>query len=206
MGDPRKQRRKYTKPQHPWEGERIGQEKILKKEYGLKNKKEIWKSDSKTKDINIQVRNILASKSEQSKKEEKQMIDKLYNQGIIEKDSKLDDVLGLNIKKFLDRRLQTMVFNKGLAKTVRQARQFIKHHHILVGDKLIDSPSHLVLREEENKIRFNPKSGLANPEHTERIKEKKIKIIEEETKEAATKETINQVKPIEGEIELELKE
>src|SRR3989344_4520371 len=201
MGDPRKQRRKYTKPQHPWEGERIEQEKILKKEYGLKNKKEIWKSGSKTKEINVQVRNILASKSEQSKKEEKQMIDKLYNQGIIEKDSKLDDVLGLNIKKFLDRRLQTMVFSKGLAKSVKQARQFIKHHHILVGDKLIDSPSHLVLREEENKIRFNPKSDLANPEHAERIKEKKEKIVEEQHKELITNE-LKEVIQIKEEVRL----
>ena len=94
-----------------------------------------------------------------------------------------------------------MVFSKGLAKSVKQARQFIKHHHILVGDKLIDSPSHLVLREEENKIRFNPKSDLANPEHAERIKEKKEKIVEEQHKELITNE-LKEVIQIKEEVRL----
>ncbi|MDP7610203.1 MAG: 30S ribosomal protein S4, partial [Candidatus Woesearchaeota archaeon] len=43
MGDPKKQRKKYSKPSHPWQTERIEVEKVLMKEYGLKNKKEIWR-------------------------------------------------------------------------------------------------------------------------------------------------------------------
>ena len=43
MGDPRKTRKKYDTPQHPWQKERMDQESVFLKEYGLKNKKEIWK-------------------------------------------------------------------------------------------------------------------------------------------------------------------
>lgn len=194
MGDPRKQRKKYKAPSHPWEAERIQQEKLLKEEYGLKNKKEIWKFNSKVKKINIQARRILASRTEQSKKEEKQLIDKLYRQGIIEEENiKIDDILDLNIKKILDRRLQTLVFKKGLSKSIKQARQFITHRAIIVKDRLITSPSYIVLRDEEKNITFNPSSHLSNPKHPERNKEKDIKkISEEETKkiEDAGKEII----------------
>lgn len=183
MGDPRKQKKKYKTPSHPWESERIQQEKVLKEEYGLKNKKEIWKFNSKIRNINKQARKILASTTEQSEKERKQLIEKLYKQGIIEKDAKIDDVLELKIKQILDRRLQTLVFKKGLTKTINQARQFITHKGIFVNNKLISTPSYIVLRDEEDKVTFNPTSPLSNPEHPERkIVEKKIEKPEEESK------------------------
>ena len=40
MGDPRKLRKKYYPPSHPWQKIRIDEEKILMKDYGFKNKKE----------------------------------------------------------------------------------------------------------------------------------------------------------------------
>ena len=41
MGSPKKQRKKYSKPSHPWQKARIEEEKALKKEYSFKNKKEL---------------------------------------------------------------------------------------------------------------------------------------------------------------------
>ena len=46
MGDPKKQRKKYTTPRHPWQRDRLDEERQLLKDYGLKNKKELWKFES----------------------------------------------------------------------------------------------------------------------------------------------------------------
>ncbi len=40
----KKQRKKYEVPKRPWDKERIEKEKKLKKDYGLKRKKEIWRA------------------------------------------------------------------------------------------------------------------------------------------------------------------
>src|SRR3989441_13342866 len=37
-------RAKFERPSHPWEAERIKAENELLKKYGLKNKKELWRS------------------------------------------------------------------------------------------------------------------------------------------------------------------
>jgi len=170
MGDPIKARKKYRGPSHPWEKIRIDQEKIIKEEYGLKNKQEIWKNTSKVVNLNANAKRIIARRSfdEQAKKEEKQVLDKLYKQGIIEKDSKIEDVLGLNVNKFLDRRLQTFVKKMGFASSVKQARQFITHGHIVVNSRKVTIPSYVVEREDEGKIEFNSNSTIANPDHPER--------------------------------------
>ncbi len=39
MGQPRKSRKKYNTPPHPWNAERIKNENKLMTKYGLKNKK-----------------------------------------------------------------------------------------------------------------------------------------------------------------------
>jgi len=136
----------------------------------LKNKQEIWKNTSKVVNLNANAKRIIARRSfdEQAKKEEKQVLDKLYKQGIIEKDSKIEDVLGLNVNKFLDRRLQTFVKKMGFASSVKQARQFITHGHIVVNGGKVTIPSYVVEREDEGKIEFNSNSTIANPDHPER--------------------------------------
>lgn len=42
MGDPRKPRKKWSPPGHPWVKERLIEEMKLMGEYGLRNKREIW--------------------------------------------------------------------------------------------------------------------------------------------------------------------
>jgi len=173
MGSPKHQRKKYSTPSHPWQKERIEQEKILIKGYGLKNKKEIWRMDSLLGRFKQQAKNLIARTNAQSKKEEKQLIVKLTKLNLIKEDAKMDDILGLDIKNVMDRRLQTQVFSKGLARSAKQARQFITHGHIYVGSQKITVPSYLVAIGEENQIKFDDRSSLANPEHAERIVQKK---------------------------------
>ncbi|MBS1267055.1 MAG: 30S ribosomal protein S4 [Candidatus Woesearchaeota archaeon] len=161
MGDPRKQRKKYSTPIHPWQKNRIDEEKTLTRIYGLKNKKEIWKMVSKLRSFSKQAKNLIASTTPQGIKEKNQLLSKLYSIGLLPKGADLDDVLSLSTRDIMERRLQTFVYRKNLAKSVKQARQFIVHGHIMVDQKMITWPSYLVKREEEDKIRIVSTSKVA---------------------------------------------
>jgi small subunit ribosomal protein S4 len=172
MGDPKIIKRKFEYPPHPWQKSRIEEEKGLIKEYGLKNKTEIWKMSSKAKNFSNQAKKLTASESGQSKKETEQLLARLSRLGLLPMGASIDDVLGLTVKDLLERRLQTIVFKKGLAKSISQARQFITHQHIALDNKIITSPSYMVDAAEEAKVSFVQKSALADPEHPERVVEK----------------------------------
>lgn len=153
MGDPWKISKKYSKPKNPWQADRIEKERKIIKEYGLKNKKELWKSETILRKFRRHSRKLLAKKTEQSQVEEKQLLDRLRRLNIVKEGSTLDDVLNLKIKDILDRRLQSLVHKKGLANTIAQARQFIVHGRISIGGKRVSSPSYLVKKAEEDKIK-----------------------------------------------------
>ncbi len=176
MGAPRKQRRKYSTPTHPWEAVRIEEERELLKEYGLKNKKEIWKPNSLLRKYKTKAKKLVALNTEQAKKEKQQILKRLQNYGLLKEEASLDDVLGLNVRNILDRRLQTIVFKKGLTKSVKQARQLIVHRHVSVGARKINVPSYMVHVSEEGIIAYAPESGFNDEMHPERqVKEKKPK-------------------------------
>src|SRR3989344_769842 len=179
MGDPKKSKKKYSTPSHPWQASRLKEEAILVDTYGLKNKKEIWKSASFLRNIKKQAKTFIASTSLQAKKEEKQLLQRLQKLNLLSKESRIEDVLNLQTKDILDRRLQTQVFRQGLARTPTQARQFIIHGHISVLDHKVNIPSYMLTTEEETKINFSPNSSFKDPEHPERniVKKEKGKII-----------------------------
>lgn len=152
MGDPRKQRKSYDTPSHPWRKDRIEKEKELVRKYGLKNKRDIWKAESKLRQIRRIARNLLSSYGEQAKKEEAQLMSKLQKLGLLKGEADLDSVLGLTIEDILERRLQSLVHRKGLARSPKHARQLVVHGHIRVGGRRIKSPSYLVPVEQEETI------------------------------------------------------
>jgi small subunit ribosomal protein S4 len=168
MGDPRKFKSKYSGPGHPWQRARLEEEGVLAREYGLATKRELWKVASKLKTFASQAKRLIALRTVQSEREKKQLLDRVARLGLLPAGAKLDDVLALTVKDLLNRRLQTVVLKKGLARTPRQARQFIVHEHILVGSKKVSAPSYLVPVSEENLVSFVSNSSLANPEHPER--------------------------------------
>lgn len=169
MGDIKKLKKKYSGPRHPWVKVAIEEERIIKRDYGLKNKRELFKLNSFLKMYKDIAKKLIARKTEQSKKEEKQILEKLQRLGLLPANSKLDDILELQLKNVLERRLQSLVLRKGLARSISQARQFISHRHIMINQKEITAPSYLVSLEEENQIGFKGKSSLANEDHPERI-------------------------------------
>ena len=166
MGDIKKQRKKFSKPGHPWNKERILAEQELLKEYGLRRKKEIWKMDSVLSNFARQAKELITEEDDLKKG---QLLGKIISFGLLKQGSRVEDVLSIELKDILERRLQTLVFRKKLARSITQARQFIVHEHISIGDKKITVPSYMVSVEEENMIQFAQDSDLANPEHSERV-------------------------------------
>ncbi len=172
MGDPKRSRKKFEKPRHPWQKARLEEEAKLKERYGLKNKRELWKVKSILTNFKKQAKLLIARRDPQADKEERQLLDKLIKLSLLNQNSRLEDVLELNVENILNRRLQSIVFKKEFVLKIKQARQFIVHGHITVNGKKVTVPSYLVKLDEEDKINFNMNSSLSNPENLERIKTK----------------------------------
>jgi small subunit ribosomal protein S4 len=96
---------------------------------------------------------------------EEELLARLKKLGVLPETAVLDDILDLTIDDILERRLQTIVFRKGLTKTVYQARQLITHGHIAIGNKRVTVPSYIVTKTDENQMNYTPKSAIANPNH-----------------------------------------
>jgi small subunit ribosomal protein S4 len=175
MGDPRKQRKKYETPGHPWQRSRIEDERVLMEEYGFKNKKEIWKMNAFLRDAAAQAKKLVTLSGAQADKEKELLLTRMKRYGLLKQDAVLDAILSISPRDVLERRLQTQIYKKGLANSVKQARQFITHEHICIGNKIVTSPSYLVPLSEEGMISFAPRSNLADPEHPERVAAKKAK-------------------------------
>ncbi|MCK5283173.1 MAG: 30S ribosomal protein S4 [Nanoarchaeota archaeon] len=187
MGDPRKIRKSYSTPSHPWQKTRIEEESVLTKKYALKNKKEIWKMSSILKDFKNQAKKLGSVVSKQGEKEKELLLKRLISTSLLKEGDKTDSILILKIESIMERRLQAIVYNKGMARSMKQARQFITHRHIKVNNKVISSPSYLVSISEEDKIKFKDKSSLADPENPER---KILKVVEsKKEKKEETKKT-----------------
>jgi len=165
MGDPKRQRRKFETPRFPWRTDILETELKLLGQYGLRNKREIWRHKTLLSKYRGIARSLLGMSAEERKKLEKQLLDKLHHLGILPETALLDDVLDLALEDILERRLQTLVFQKGLAKSMHQARQLITHGHVAIAERRVSSPSYLVFRDEETKITYAPTSPLSNLDH-----------------------------------------
>lgn len=161
MGDPKRQRKQYATPQRPWDKDRIDEEAILTGDYGLKSKKEVWRTETLLRDFRREARKLMAASGAQADKESRQLLDKLHTMGLVDEDSEIVDVLSLDIEDLLDRRLQSIVYNKDLANTPKQARQMIVHGHINIGDREVKEPGYLVPVEEEEEVAYQSSSPFA---------------------------------------------
>jgi small subunit ribosomal protein S4 len=175
MGDPKRLRKKFDKPPHPWQKDRISVEVELVKKYGLKNKRELWKAQTLLRNLRGQARLLVARERTgdvQAEKEKEQLLNRLANLSILPENANLDDVLALDVEQILARRLQSVIYDQGLANTIKQARQFIVHGHTSIGDRKVTIPGYLVKKHEEDIIDYNPHSPISNDLHPVRPKAK----------------------------------
>lgn len=152
MGDPKKQRKKYQNPRFAWSKTALDAELKLLGEYGLRNKQELRRHRFMLSKYRTLSRKLLAETSDDRGIMETQILSRLTTLKIIPDNSSLDDILDLTIENILERRLQTLVYRRGLSKSPQQARQFITHGHILVRGQRVTSPSYLVKSDEEPQI------------------------------------------------------
>ncbi len=185
MGDQKFPRKKYSTPRHPWEKDRIDQEREVVVSYGLKNKHELWKSQSMLESFRAQARTLQAKLRYQdpgANRQFRNMIGRLNRYNILGTEATLDDVLSLRIENILDRRLQTLVFRKNLARTQKQARQLITHGHISIDGRRVNLPGLLVEGGVEETIIYHENSPLTDELHPLR------QIVEQMGKEEAEEE------------------
>jgi small subunit ribosomal protein S4 len=147
----KRQKKKYETPKRPWDKARLEIERELMKTYGLRRKKELWRAESLLRKYRRIARRLIAFPD---KKMEEELLRKLCNFGILLENSSLDDVLDLTVEKFLERRLQTIVFKRGFANNIKQARQFVTHGKIFINKRKVIYPSYLVPVIEEKGIEF----------------------------------------------------
>ncbi|WP_247001267.1 30S ribosomal protein S4 [Halosolutus gelatinilyticus] len=162
--------KQYETPNHPYQGERIASEHSLVDRYGLKNKEELWRAQSQLRSYRREARDLLgqAQDDETVVRRSEEFLGRLKRVGILDEADDLGDVLSLEIEDVLERRLQTVVYRKGLAHTTQQARQFITHGHIVVDGQRHRIPSYVVDVDEEDLVAFDENSPLADELHPER--------------------------------------
>ena len=173
MGDPKFLRRTYDTPKHPWEATRMEEERKLLRKYGLKNKKELWKAESSLRGFRRQARDLqarLRTGVPQAQRETALLLDRLVRLGVLAPGAPtLDDVLALTLEDLLKRRLEWIIFTKGLAPTPQGARQLVVHGHLAIGDHKVTRPGYLVPSGEEASIGYAMQSPLLNEEHPVRV-------------------------------------
>ena len=188
-----RKKKNYSRPKRRFEKSRIEEENKLVMKYGLKNKKEIWKTLAKVNYYRSRAKALARSSLE----DQEVLFNKLKAIGL--NTGSIADVLDLKVEDLLERRLPTIVAKKGIAETVKQARQMVVHKKILVGGNVVNSPSYVVQVSLESTINVKKKAKKPKvekkeePAEEEAPKEEKVEEKAEEVKEeTSSKEDVKE--------------
>ncbi|MEQ2169313.1 hypothetical protein GOODEAATRI_023948 [Goodea atripinnis] len=171
-------RKTYVTPRRPFEKSRLDQELKLIGEYGLRNKREVWRVKFTLAKIRKAARELLTLDEKDPKRlfEGNALLRRLVRIGVLDEGKmKLDYILGLKVEDFLERRLQTQVFKLGLAKSIHHARVLIRQRHIRVRKQVVNIPSFVVRLDSQKHIDFSLRSpyGGGRPGRVKRKNAKK---------------------------------
>ena len=175
MGYPGKNHKSYQPPKRPFEKTRIEAETRLVIEYGLRNKREVWKAQAVLRKYRVAAKNLLALGSNPANKDKyeakkEELIGHLQRAGLLGADAGIDEILSLKVQAPLERRLQTIVYRRGLARSPKQARQLITHGHIAVAGRRTTIPSYRVTRVEESDVAYFGTSPFVADSHAEKVR------------------------------------
>merc|ERR1711965_1038855 len=146
------------RPRRSYDKERLDAELKLIGTYGLKNKREIWRVGLVLSKVRAVARQLLTLEERDPQRvfQGQALMRRMIRYGILDEDKqRLDYVLALKIEDFMERRLQTLVFKRGLAKSIHHARVLIRQKHIRVGRQIVDIPSFMVRVESQPHIDFS---------------------------------------------------
>ena len=192
MGDIKRKRKLFSRPKKLFDRVRMDEENILIKKYGLKNKREIWKAKTAVSKLRRRAKALIGADME----EQQTFFNKLNKIGMNITD--VSDVLALTEENLFERRLQTVLFKKKMANTVKGARQLIVHKNVLVDGNVVNIPSFVVTKDLEDKISLKEKKAKPAKEKEApveaesaaqpQVPSEKGKVVEEEVKEENKKE------------------
>ena len=198
MGEPKFSRPKTQTPTHPWKQARIDEEHALKEKYGLKKvggMREIWREKSALRRHRNQAMKLIGrvdSSEGHYANEKEQLLGSLYKKGLLQEGADVGDVLEINVEHMLSRRLQSVVYYRGLAPSMRAARNLIVHGHICIGEQRMTVPGYHVLKEEEEQLRYSQNSPFSDPEHSFR-KELELRRVSDDNEEQVAEEDPTEV-------------
>lgn len=161
-------KKQYETPNEAWNQERIDTEDRLREEFGLKNKKEIYKAYSELRSVRRQARKLIGSQDET---QEEEVLNKANRLGLVKSNAGLEDLLTLQVEDFLQRRLQSAVLRRGYADTPLQARQLVTHGHVKVDGETVNIPGKLLTQEEEKSIEVEEPDQGSEETDTEETEE-----------------------------------
>ena len=146
---PVRKHKKFNRPRKIYDAALIKEENDLIKKYGLKNRREVWKASYQVNKI----RNLAKALITADEKEKNEFVERQRQKGF--NVTNIAEVLSLTKEDYMKRRLQSIIVQKGFAKTHKQARQLIVHKHVSLAGNYIDSPSHLTTIDEESSLSVN---------------------------------------------------
>ena len=186
MGEPKFSIPRTQTPTHPWKQARIDEEHDLKERFGLKKvggMREIWREKSSLRRHRNQAMKLIGrvdSSEGHYAKEKEQMLASLTRKGLLQTGADIGAVFEINVEHMLSGRLQSVVYYKGLAPSMRAARNLIVHGHICIGEQRMTVPGYHVLKEEEDSLQYSHNSPFADPEHPFRKDLETMRFQEEE--------------------------
>jgi len=154
LGDPKKKHKRYVTPERPYDQAALIDELRLIGAYGLRNKRELWRHRTQLSKIRRIAREAQPLDPARRGEVEGRLIRRLQHLGLLKREATIDDVLSLRVEDLLERRLQTIVYRKGLAKSIHAARQAITHGKVMIGDQVVRTPGYFVKKDDEPLIRL----------------------------------------------------
>jgi small subunit ribosomal protein S4 len=182
MGHPKFARPKTQTPAHPWKAARIEEEHALKEQFGLKKvggMREIWREKSALRRHRNQAMKLIGrvdSSEGHYAREKSNLVESMHRKGLLAEGSSIDDVLQISVEHMLSRRLQSVVYYRGLAPSMRAARNMIVHGHISIGQQRMTVPGYKILRIEEDSLNYSANSPYSDENHPFRVEMEQLRM------------------------------
>jgi small subunit ribosomal protein S4 len=167
--------------------------------------KEIWREKSSLRRHRNQAMKLIGrvdTSEGHFAREKTDLVNSLCRQGLLVEGANIDDVLQINVEHMLSRRLQSVVYYRGLAPSMRAARNMIVHGHISIGEQKMTVPGYHIRKHEEENLNYSSNSVYNDPNHPFRLEMEKLRltmVTDEEPEEvggpkAATQDFVEQIK------------